>query len=313
MSQKISFNHTTFLILVKDQEIFSKKLINYINSQNIEAEFLIADGSKKKQKQIFKKLKVKFKYYYFGEDKNLEKYFKKVLKSLNKSNREFIFFCDQDDLINFKTIKKKEEFLLMNKDYSAVKGILYDFVYIKGKIRIIGKTYNNFIDFKFYILRHIFNIHFRSYYCLHRKKNLIKFFKLICKYRLNDFRSAEFIMDFYTINLGRIKFFKDTSLLRWAGIKSKDKKHPLNIIHSNRFRWFKDFFSKDEILIKELLNDKKIYFNNFKFFKIFFFISDILTSGLKKNFIFAIIVRIYNKIINKLTLSNQIKVSKYLS
>ena len=40
MSQKIKFEETSFLILVKDQEIFSKKLINYINKQNIDGEFI---------------------------------------------------------------------------------------------------------------------------------------------------------------------------------------------------------------------------------------------------------------------------------
>ena len=56
MSQKIRFEETSFLILVKDQQIFSKKLINYINKQNIDGEFIIADGSKKKQKKIFENI-----------------------------------------------------------------------------------------------------------------------------------------------------------------------------------------------------------------------------------------------------------------
>ena len=56
MQSKIEFNHTSFLILVKDNEFFSKKLIKHINSQNVKAEFIIADGSKNKQKKIFDKL-----------------------------------------------------------------------------------------------------------------------------------------------------------------------------------------------------------------------------------------------------------------
>lgn len=312
MSQKIKFEETSFLILVKDQEIFSKKLINYINKQNIDGEFIIADGSKKKQKKIFEKLKIKKKYYYFGEDKSLEIYFKKILKSLNKSKKKFIFFCDQDDLVNFKTIKKKEEFLLKNNNYSAAKGILYDFCYINEKINLINKTYSNLIDFNFYILRQIFNINFRSYYCLHRRNNLVKFFKLICKYKLKDFRSSEFIIDFSTINIGRIKMFKDISVLRWAGIKTKDKKHPLNIMHSNRYDWFKYFFSKEKTLINELLKDKKIYFSNFYIFKIFFFITDILSNLIKKNYGFILLIRIIRKIYNKITFYDKIDINNKL-
>ena len=65
MQPKIEFNHTSFLILIKDNEFFSKKLIKHINSQNVKAEFIIADGSKNKQKKIFDKLKPKKKILLF--------------------------------------------------------------------------------------------------------------------------------------------------------------------------------------------------------------------------------------------------------
>ena len=297
MLKKIRFRQTSFLILVKDQEIFSKKLINHINNQNIEAEFIIADGSKKKQKNMFEKLKVKKKYYYFGEDKNLEIFFKKILNGLNKSKKKFIFFCDQDDLINFQTIKKKENFLLKNKDYSAAKGILYNFHYINKKIHLIGKTYSTFLDFKFFFLRHIFNFNFRSYYCLHRRKNLIKIFNLITKYRVKDFRSAEFIMDFFTISNGRIKYFSDTSVFRWAGVKNKGEVHQLYSVHVNRYEWFKSFFSNYKLLINELLKTNKKLFSHFYFFKIYIFIIDISINLIIKNYL-----RLKNKIYKKIIL-----------
>jgi glycosyltransferase domain-containing protein len=290
MKSLIEFDHTTFLILVKDEEFFSKKLVSHINNQNIKAEIIIADGGKKKQNKIFEKLKIKNKYYYFGEDKNIKTFFEKVLKSLNKSKKKFIFFCDQDDLINFKTIKKKEEFLLINKGYSAAKGIIYDFNYTKQKINIIGKTYSNYIDFKFFILRHMFNPFFRSYYCLHKKKNMEKFFKLITKYNLKDFRSAEFVMDFLTIKSGRIKFFEDTSVLRWAGVKDKSGHH-INKIHLNRYHWFKYFFSNKKALINIILKTNKKILSNFYLFKIYIFIIDI-----SMNLLFKSYLRLKNKI-----------------
>ena len=42
MKFDIEIKHTSFLILVKDEEFFSKKLVKHINSQNIKAEFIIA-------------------------------------------------------------------------------------------------------------------------------------------------------------------------------------------------------------------------------------------------------------------------------
>ena len=56
MNRRIIFKHTSFLVLVKDEVSFSKKLINHINKQHIKAEFVIADGSKIKQKNVFDKL-----------------------------------------------------------------------------------------------------------------------------------------------------------------------------------------------------------------------------------------------------------------
>ena len=287
MIQKIKFRQTNFLILVKDQEFFSKKLVSHINNQNIDAELIIADGSKKKQNKIFNKLKVKKKrYYYFGEDTNLTTLFQKIHKSLKKTEKKFIFFCDQDDLINFETIKKKEDFLLNNNDYSAAKGTLYNFNYInKKKIRLMDKTYSNFRDFNFFFLRHLLNINFRSYYCLHRRKNLIKIFNLIVKYKIKDFRSAEFIMDFITISAGRIKFLKDVSALRWAGVKDNVKIHPINEVHSNRYIWFKYFFTNKRSLINKILIKNKTIFNNFYFFKIYIFIFDICINLIVKNYL----------------------------
>ena len=52
MKSEIEFKNTSFLILVKDEEFFSKKLIEHINNQNINAELIIADGSKKSQKKF---------------------------------------------------------------------------------------------------------------------------------------------------------------------------------------------------------------------------------------------------------------------
>ena len=51
---------------------------------------------------------------------------------------------------------------------------------------------------------------------LKRKSDLIKIYKLVVKYKLNDFRSTEFINDILTPRFNRIKSFnKEISVLRW--------------------------------------------------------------------------------------------------
>ena len=280
---KTKFDNTSFIILVKNNPFYSRKLINHINNQNIKAEFIIADGSKKNQKKIFDKLKKKKTFLYFGEDKNLFILFKKILLSINKSKKKFIFFCDQDDLVNFKTIKLKEKFLLKNKEYSCAKGVLYDFKYLNDKVIIQKKTYKDVCDLKFFFLRHFFNVNFRSYYCLHRKKFLKKSFELIIKYNLKDFRSAEFVMDFINISSGRIKFFNEISVLRWSGIKNKNEDHPINKSHKNRYIWYKYFFTSQKKLVKKLTSKLNIFYRSFIFFKTYIFLVDILRNFIIKS------------------------------
>jgi hypothetical protein len=282
----LKIENTSFLILVKDEESFSRKLVKHINKQNVKAEFVIADGSKKKQKRIFDKLNQKKKYYYFGEDKNISIFFRKVLKSINKCTKQFIFFCDQDNLLNFHAIKIHEEFLLKNNDYSAVRGIIYNFKYENGKINLLRNHYKNYKDFDSFFLRYFFNPNFRAYYCLHRKFIFKKVWYLVNKYKLKDVRSLSLVSNIITLSSGKIKTFNDVSILRWSGLKKSDKKklndHFVNEIHKNRYKWFLDLFYNKETLLKKILKDQKIFFSNFYIFKLFFFIFDILINRISR-------------------------------
>ena len=138
----IYFESTTLLITLKGNEIYSNKLINYLNFQNFNIKIFIGDGSAKSQKEIFKKLRHKYNYCYFGEDTNFEKYFLKIKLSLEKIKTEYVFFCDQDDYINFNCLKKKEDILISNKNISATIGNIYNFKEIGDENYIIGKMYN---------------------------------------------------------------------------------------------------------------------------------------------------------------------------
>ena len=314
MQSKIEFKHTSFLILIKDEEFFSKKLVNHINSQNVTAEFIIADGSKKKQKNIFNKLIPKKKYYYFGEDKDLKTFLQKKLKGINKCTKKFIFFCDQDHLINFKALKNDEEFLLRNKDYSAVGGRVYFFIYIKDKIKIIKQLFGvYYFDFKSFFFKYCFNINFRSHHYLQRKKNVKKIWSLIVKHKFEDIRSAMFVEDLLTLILGKVKYHYSTTVITWAGIKKRDVKknsiHFVNTAHKNRYEWFKYFFSEQKILIKKILNDNKIFFNNFYVFKFYFFIFDILMNRIIRHNYISILKKIFKK--NFMNTQNESSIKMY--
>lgn len=128
------FKSTTLLITIKDQITFTKQLINFLNSQRISINIFVADGSKNNQKKLFKNLKHKYRYIYYGEDKDLKDYYSKIYSSLKMIKTNFVFFCDQDDFINFECLKKKENFLIQNSIFSAAKGMIYNFQSNKKKI-----------------------------------------------------------------------------------------------------------------------------------------------------------------------------------
>lgn len=286
--QLLEIKNTSFLILVKDEETFSRKLVKHINKQNVKAEFVIADGSKKKQKKIFDKLNQRKKYYYYGEDKNISIFFKKVLKSIDKCSKKFIFYCDQDNLLNFQAIKKHEKFLLESSNYSAVRGIIYNFKYVNKKIYLLRNHYKDYKDFNSFILRYFFNPNFRAYYCLHRKFIFKKVWTLVNRHKLKDVRSLSLVSNIITLSSGRIKTFEDVSILRWSGLKKSDEKklndHFVNEIHKNRSKWFYDLFYNKKSLLKKILKDQKLFFNNLFFFKLYFFIFDILINRIFRKF-----------------------------
>ena len=175
-----------------------------------------------------------------------------------------------------------------------MRGLVYNFTYFNNKVKLLEKTYSNYKDSNFFLLRHLLNSNFRAYYSLRRKSDLVKIYKLVVKHKVNDFRSAEFINDILTLRFNRIKSFnEEISVLRWAGIKKRDarKGHIVNQIHKTRFDWFKYFFSKHKNLIIKILNEEIKIFKNFNAFKIYILFTDIFYNFLQKN-----IYRVINKL-----------------
>ncbi len=268
------FKSTTLLITIKDQITFTKQLINFLNSQRISINIFVADGSKNNQKKLFKNLKHKYRYIYYGEDKDLKDYYSKIYSSLKMIKTNFVFFCDQDDFINFDCLRKKEDFLINNIEYSAAKGFLYNFSGHGNKLFLRERTYLKEIkNRKFLISRIINNFHFRSYYCLHRKKNLLKVYKLIVKNKIGNVRTAEFMMDISTLLSGQIHLINECSALRWAG--NKYHIHPIRMNDRTRLEWFfAQIFKNDQLINSIMLLNKDLKLSIFSF-KLIIFIFDI--------------------------------------
>jgi len=314
-SYKTFFRSTTLLITLKDNSNFTKKLIKYLNLQSIKIEILVADGSKKKQKNLFKKLKHRYRYYYYGEDKNLSDYYLKIYKSLKQIKSKFVFFSDQDDFINFNILKKKEIFLAKNTNFSAAKGILYNFQNYKKNLLILdGKSYPKERKNKKNLFNRIlFNFHFRSYYCLHRKKNLIKIFKIVIHNKISDVRSAEFVMDFSTLLFGEIYFINQCSLLRWSG--NKYGLHPIKKHDNSRFSWYFNKIFKNNILLKDIISINNNFNLNLVILKVIIIFFDMIPLAFRKIIDFFLkIIKFKKNIESKIFKDNEInKIFKILN
>ena len=273
------FKKTTLLITLKDEEELTKRLIKYLNYQNLKINILIADGSINKQQKLFYSLKHKYKYFYFGEDKNHRKYYLKIHMALKKIKSDYVLFCDQDDFINFECLKKKENFLSKNSIFSAAKGLMYNFQNNKEKILLTERSYpkeviNNKSTFK--RLRN--NFHFRSYYCLHRTKNLKKFYNLVVKNKLNDPRSAEFIVDIGTLLIGQVHLVNEYSLLRCSD--NKYIVHPIS--KETRTKWFFTKMFTNNKILKDILSINKTIRLSLLSFKIMILVYDIIPVFFRK-------------------------------
>ena len=276
---KFYFKKTTLLITLKDEKELTKRLIKYLNNQSLKINILIADGSINKQQKLFYSLKHKYKYFYFGEDKNHSKYFLKIYLALKKIKTDYVLFCDQDDFINFECLKKKENFLVQNSIFSAAKGMIYNFQSSKKKNLLMERSYTpEIINNKSTFKRLKNNFHFRSYYCLHRTKNLEKFYNLVIKHKLNDARSAEFIVDIGTLLVGQVHLDNECSLLRCSD--NKYIVHPISL--ETRFEWFfKRMFTNNKIL-KDILNINKTIGLSLFSFKIMILVRDIFPALFNK-------------------------------
>ena len=101
--------------------------------------------------------------------------------------------------------KKKEDFLLKNQQFSAAKGLIYNFQNNKKNFLLAGRCYpKEILNYKSLFARLKNNFHFRSYYCLHRSENLKKIYNLVTSNKINDVRSAEFVMDISTLLFGQV-------------------------------------------------------------------------------------------------------------
>ena len=177
----------TFISLIKDNPEDTLILLKYLSSLNFKISHLIADGSKNNQKRIFEKFNnLKFKYYYFGEDKDYKALYKKIYKTLNKVKTKYVYFLDQGDYLNFDTLISFQKVMEMNNQFSCALGEVFNFKIKNEEIKLISKNIYNFkiTKTKSALSRVLSNFQSRSYHALHKTNILKKSVNIINKFKI---------------------------------------------------------------------------------------------------------------------------------
>ena len=180
------------------------------------------------------------------------------------------------------------------------------------RYNLINKTYKKITSKNKVIIRRLTNnFHFRSYHGIHNKFILRKSLKIIISEKINEPRTAEFIID--AINLLNGNIYHINELLYLHNVTTTNSKiHPINSIYRNRQIWyefFQNYYERRIWLKIKLLypskikkKDFSIIFKKFKFYNSRVFENQEDTNKLKylKNKIISFLRK--NKFFYKLSL-----------
>ena len=187
----------------------------------------------------------------------------KIYKILKRVDTKYVYFLDQGDFLNFDTLKSCEKILENNKNYSCALGEVFNFKFKKNNIKIISR---NIYDFKInkkksLVSRILLNFRARSYHALHKTSLLKRSIKLINKLKINDPRTAEFIIDTNNLMNGNIYRSKKVLLLHNA-TNTSNKTTPLNKKHITRKIWYEQYLLNIfSLTIKKLTEINKLTIN----------------------------------------------------
>ena len=273
-----SENQVTLLLTIFNRRTFTLRWIKFIQEFNCPFKIYICDGGndiflQKKLTDVAKKNKnityKKFKYY-----KNYQKFFEKFYLATKEIKTEFTYLCDDDDFLIFENIKKSENFLKRNKDYTSSGGQSYnmeilsdDFFISRTEHKSKNISFKNNSRFKRVInlLRNMQS----NWNCLHRTNNLLKTFGLINKIEYKSFQETELLFILSSFYFGKIKRFNHIEYIKIDNTKFSSsenfskKTNYIDIISSKNYSfenyaflfYFKKYLtSKQNLLLEKTLN-----------------------------------------------------------
>jgi len=125
-------NNTVILLLLKDRFEFTQRWLHVHNKLNFKIPIHIADGSHSDCNEkiisefLTRENNLNITYKNYGKDSNLNKFYSKIINSIEDIDSEYVILCCNDDFLVKESILEGSHFLDNNHEFVATAGPVFD-------------------------------------------------------------------------------------------------------------------------------------------------------------------------------------------
>lgn len=266
----------TILLTIFNRVDFTNKWLDYAEQNNFPFKIFISDGGNIrniKKKINLKKRKLDITYKKFKYYKNYDFMYEKFYKSVKKIKSKYIFIAEDDDYILSNPIINSARFLDKNKEFSCVKGIncLGELIRNNGKVLALslrnesqkkkGSILSNIPDLR--LIEYYKKKHLSFYNGLHRKKSLLKTFKILNSRNFFNLFVTELIFCLSVIYNGKVARINQIDYVKMDNTNQSSSKNFETLRPFSMISKAKNYKNENNIIFRS------IKFSNKKFKKQF--------------------------------------------
>lgn len=258
-------NDITILLTIYNRPYYTLRWIKYFISNNCPYKLYICDGGS--DNELTNKIQTltnqfnnivykKFQYY-----ENFEKFHEKFLQASIEITTKYTFLCEDDDFIIFSNLKKLQDILDDNQEYSCAGGINIELEQVNPlfswKYYVFNTESNAAISYEESTseLRCIQSVKKTNsnYNCLHKTENLRKIFKYLNELNPYNLWITELIFILMSAYFGKIKRVSFLTYVKMANIDVSSSYSYFKSLDVFSFMTSKNF-AKENYDITQFLN-----------------------------------------------------------
>ena len=260
-------NDITILLTIYNRPYYTLRWLKYFIFNNCPYKLYICDGGndneltnkiKKLTNQFNNIVYKKFQYY-----KNFKKFHEKFFQATMEITSKYTFISEDDDFIIFSNLKKLQDILDDNHEYSCVGGMNIELEQVNPllswKYYVLNTENNTGISYEESTseLRCIQSVKKTNsnYNCLHKTENLREIFKYLYELNSNNLWVTELIFILMSAYFGKIKRVSSLTYIKMANIDVSSSYAYFKYINIFSFMTSKNF-AKDNYDIAQFLNEK---------------------------------------------------------